>query len=62
LASLREAIATRAPSVKKALAQASPMPLLPPVTITTLSLKPKSIVRCSSNLFNIAGVDHRIFK
>src|SRR5207237_454028 len=39
----REVIATRAPSARKALAQARPMPLLPPVMRTFLCLRPRSI-------------------
>ena len=42
-ASERDAIATFAPSATKALAQASPIPLLPPVTKTFLPASPRSI-------------------
>src|SRR5688572_4563164 len=39
----RETIATRAPSTRKALAQARPMPLLPPAMRTFFCLRPRSI-------------------
>jgi hypothetical protein len=40
---LREMMATRAPSAKKTLAQAKPMPFEPPVTMTALPSSPRSI-------------------
>ena len=44
LARERETIATRAPSAANACTQASPIPLLAPVTTTTRSFSPSSIV------------------
>ena len=48
---LRETIATFAPSARNAFAQASPMPLLPPVTSTTLPFNPRSML--SSTLLRL---------
>ena len=57
---LRDTIATHAPSAMNACAQARPMPLLPPVTTTTLFFRPSSTAVSPGSKSNLRAFEVRL--